>query len=323
MCRREDFDVKLVTPTDFKVPDLSASLFTANSSLCLILSDIHNLGLSRRAISDHEMASILGSFRSWLDSLPSDLRLYDQDAGRPYDLLVLQLHILYLSSIIALLLLPGKHRNSRAWSTVSFVAAGCVARLYEDVDCHEEVQRLLPHHGWLITVAAIPLIYSAANFPTEASASAHDLDVLISVVSKLTEKHASAKLVLRKITAFRTKVESHPVMASSDTDQQHILDASRPPQVEREKEILEDARSLLPFPDCHCQSMRFLGSGADGYQDPRPFDAMPFEFDTMDHHMDWSILFDEFATEANGIDTISQPLDLAALLRTSDAAASM
>lgn len=300
MCRPHDLDVELPTLSDFDEPSVSAMIFIASSSLCLMISDIHGLSLRRRVISEQEFAAVIQSLRSWLESLPRELHLYDQDRKKSYDLRISQLQLLYLAAVITCLLLPGRHRRSTSWSTVCFVASGCVAHLYDEINCHEDIHRLLPHHGWIITVASIPNIYHYAKLPNETESSAHALQILISTISQLAKKHTSAAMVLRKIKAFQTSLENHPVLTMSDKEQDTTAGPSSPRQFELEQQILLDARSLLPFPEDHCHSMSLLRSGA-GAQDFDEFsDAVRLDFTDMDADVDWSVLLDNFATEQSG-----------------------
>jgi hypothetical protein len=227
----------------------------------------------------------------------------------------MQLHILYLTTVITLLLLPWSCRNSRTCAKISFVAASCIARLYEDIDCHEEVHRLLPHNGWMLTVAAIPQIYHASRFPNAAYPPAHDLDILTAVVLKITNKHASAKMVLRKINAFRTKLEGHPAIATAPAEgrPQNALNEHESSQIEHLNEVFQATRSLLPFPESHCQSIRLLKDVTAEDEDLGAFDTTPFDFD-LDAQMDWSVLFDEAATQVGGLDSMADPLAFAALI---------
>lgn len=300
MCRPQDLDVELPTLSDFAEPNLAAMIFIASSSLCVIISDIHDLSLRRRAISEKEFAAVIQSLRSWLESLPCELHLYDEDRRKPYDLSVSQLQLLYLTAVIACVLLPGAHRRSSSWSTMCFVASGCVAHIYDEINCHEDVHRLLPHHGWLITVASIPNIYLFAKFPSETASSAQALEILTSTVSQLAKKHASAAMVLRKIKAFQTSLENHPVLVMSDKDLDTSAGPSSPRQLELEQQILLDARCLLPFPEDHCHSMILLRSGA-GAQDLDQFcDTVRFDLIGMDTDVDWSVLLESFANEQGG-----------------------
>lgn len=283
-----NFDVKLPTLADFESPDMSAKIFISTSPLCLIMAEIQTLSLRRQRIDVEEVAALLISLRSWLISLPDDLQLYTSEVRKSYHLPVLQLHLLYLASFIWLSLLPGRHRQSRVLCTSAFVAASCIARLYDDILSHDDVHRLLPHHGWISIVAAVPQIYFITKFPGRESASVEELDILTSVVSQLSTKYASASMVLRKITAFRRQRSNLPRMVSADDGQDLALNL---PQLSAlDEELFKGIEELFPFPDSHCSSIKLLRCATEGSDDGACLFAPQFGLQDMDFNLDWSMM---------------------------------
>lgn len=272
------------------------------------MADIHALSLRRQAIEASEVLDILSSLRVWLDSLPTELQLYNDTIRTPYDLLAVQSHLIYLASFIWCSLLPGRHRQSWVLSTSSFVASACVARLYDEILCHEDVHRLLPHHGWISTVAAIPQIYYIAKFPSQASSSIEELDILTSVVSALSTKHPSARMVLQKIAAFRNNKASLPSMVlSSDIDG---VAPSTPDLPTADDDVFKEAGQLLPFPENHCPSMKLLNHAQEDSSVRDVFPGPLFGPQDIEYNLDWSLMgFGDFGEMLDVQNEYALPLD--------------
>ncbi|KAF9636493.1 hypothetical protein BFW01_g7389 [Lasiodiplodia theobromae] len=189
------------------------------------------------------------------------LRLFDDDnRRRPWSRLVAECHIFYFIAVILVCLLPGPHRQSLTFCTASIVASSCIARLYEEILCHEEVHCLLPIHGWTTLLAAVPQIYCGVKYPNLASVCAEELDISAAVLEQMRDKYESAAVVLTKVDALR---RTDAAAAAGWLNQPLSSSSSSPPRANgssssnqtggdqswRETEGLADAvAGLFPFP---------------------------------------------------------------------------
>ncbi|CAI7640399.1 unnamed protein product [Penicillium pancosmium] len=152
--------IPLPEPSDFDTPDTEAHVFCALVSLCKLLRKILELGRSDKT-SREEVQSALDKLIQWRDRLPDDLQLFDESrtSRRPYNRLVLELHIFYLVTAILTFFL-GRRDNPSLFKYASMAASSCIPRLYEEILFHEDASYLLPIHSWANLVAAIPHTFS-------------------------------------------------------------------------------------------------------------------------------------------------------------------
>lgn len=207
MLRLQDLDIRHLEPSDF--PDgedngISALVFCAMTRLCAELSHIEALSAQRRPATPNDILARVSALRAWITALPPALRLYDEhNQRRPWSRLVAETHIFYFVAVILICLLPGPHRQSLTFCTASIVASSCIARLYEEILCHEEVHCLLPIHGWTTLLAAVPQIYCRVQHPHTAAVCAEELDICAAVLEQMRDKYESAAVVLAKVDALR------------------------------------------------------------------------------------------------------------------------
>lgn len=294
-----EYDVQLPTLASCNNPGTPATIFIHFTSLCLIITRIKKLSLQHHNIHPEGSITVYTELQSWLHDLPEELRLYNHGERNSYSLPVFNIQLLYLASLIWLSLLPGAHRQSTLLCTVSFVASSCIARLYEEILYHEDVHLLLPIHGWIITVAAVPQIYSISKFPDQESTSIEELDLLTSIVSEMSTKHASAAMVLRKITSFRNDKRNLPSMISPRGDES-VISGDEYPFV-MHKELFKDIGALLPFPDSMCPRMKLMQLATEGSDETLNSFPLPFMLDEVGWwSLDWSMTAMDNATGFGG-----------------------
>lgn len=254
--------------------------------LLLNLSDIQSLNIKTLQVTSDRLQSISFSLQLWMDELPDDLKLFAQHATRrPYNRPASELSIFYFICIILLYLVPGPHRQSLRLCSASIVASSCITRLYEEILYHEDVTYLLPIHGWMILVAAVPQIYSVTKFPNQKGICEEELDILTSVLSELHNKYPSAGPVLKKIATFRQKGITFSGLENTTTNECTTSGAQNSAHSD---EFFSNIDALFPFPDCFSPKLKLLRPAAAETSDiPEQSGFMPFNVDEMSWTFDW------------------------------------
>jgi len=187
----------------------------------------------------------------------------------------------YFVCIILLYLLPGPHRHSLLLCSASIIASSCIARLYEELLHHEDITYLLPIHGWVNLVAAVPQIYCIARFPELKSTCDEELDFIMATLTELHKKYPSAGPVIQKIARFRQSgiAFSRLGMSVGVTDMADDM-CTR-------DSIFSGLDRLFPFPDSISPKIDRLRLHADEDQEMVAQSSMPFNVDEMTWTFDW------------------------------------
>lgn len=282
MLRRQDFDVELPTLNGISAPTTQSRVSIQLPRLLVNLSSIEALNTQRAPVSSGQLDPIIIALRRWIDELRDDLRLYDENAERlPYNRVVSELYIFYFVCIILLYLLPGSHRNSPLLCSASIVASSCIARLYEDILYHEDVTFLLPIHGWVNLVAAVPQIYCIAKFPSQKSTCDEELDIITSVLTELHSKYPSAGPVIRKIARFRQSGITFSGLGST------VAAAGMAEDVGHADAVFGNLDALFPFPNSISPKINLLRPAVDAMQNMVDSNFMPFNVDEMTWTFNW------------------------------------
>ncbi|KAH8650557.1 fungal-specific transcription factor domain-containing protein [Tricladium varicosporioides] len=286
MIRQQDFDVCLPTLEDNNIATTAAQFSIQLPRLLLNLSNIQSLNIKTPHATADRLESISSSLQLWIDELPDDLKLFAQNATRrPYDRPTSELFIFYFICIILLYLIPGPHRQSLRLCSASVVASSCITRLYEEILYHEDVNFLLPIHGWMILVAAVPQIYSVTKFPNQKETCEEELGILISVLSELHNKYPSAGPVLKKIATFRQKGITFSGLDNTTTNE---CIGSTAQNLAHSDEFFNNIDALFPFPDCFSPKLKLLRPDTSEASDiPGQLGFMPFNVDEMSWTFDW------------------------------------
>lgn len=120
-----------------------------------------------------------------------------------------------------------------------------MARLYNEIDCRDDLSYLLGTHNWLLMVATIPLLlYNAAECPLESdNYCSEELDVLVSCLEQLQARLPGATVVLNAINRLRTSRNSGRVRNTTTTWE------SREKVFFSEGYDILSFRDLFPFPN--------------------------------------------------------------------------
>lgn len=188
---------------------------------------------------------ILCSLKDWIRNLPTTIRIFDANGYRKYRRDVFELHLVYFATIISYFHLFNDHDITSAPNIVSLVASSCMACLYSEIDCRDDLSYLLGTHNWLLMVAAIPqLLYNAAECSLESdSHCSEELDILVACLDQLQARIPGATVVLNAINRLRTSRNSGQVQNTATTLE------SRETVFFGEGYDILSFRDLFPFPD--------------------------------------------------------------------------
>lgn len=128
---------------------------------------------------------------------------------------------------------------------VSLVASSCIARLYNEIDCRDDLSYLLGIQNWFLTVAAMPqLLYNAAESSLESNSHCpEELDMIVSSLEQVQARIPGSTVVLNAINRLRTSCKSGRVRNPTTTCES------------QEKVLLTEGydifsfRDLFPFPN--------------------------------------------------------------------------
>lgn len=282
MIRRQDCSVELPTLDDVATPTLQARASIQLPRLLVNLSSIESLNTQRVPISSDQLDPIIFSLRCWLEELEDELRLHDERGERlPYNRATTEIFLFYFVCIILLYLLPGPHRHSSLLCAASIIASSCIAQLYEELLHHEDVTYLLPIHGWVNLVAAVPQIYCIAKFPDLKPICDEELDTITAVSAELYNKFPSAGPVIRKISRFRQSGITFSGLGNP------VGVRDRAENISSRDEVFSDLDRLFPFPDSISPKIDLLRPRADEGQDLMDTNFMPYNVDEMTWTFDW------------------------------------
>lgn len=211
MIRSSECDVSEPTEQDFDHYGVHAKVFVHCVKACAILGQIVDGMYRRRAFQHGDIAAMTTSLCEWIQGLPPDLQLYDTSGTRQvYHQAVSELHIFYFTIVMLLEALATQNEPRRRTTMLSIAASSCVARLYEEILCRDEVTLLLPINSFYCMVAAIPQIYHRPQNAAREKARQEELQVLISVVEQMKLRFGGSETVLGNISKLCKDVQAEP-----------------------------------------------------------------------------------------------------------------
>ncbi|KAK6386172.1 hypothetical protein LTS17_001747 [Exophiala oligosperma] len=280
LVKPQDFTVSPLSLADYPNTDMKCVINMSLVKLSLILHKTHDLASLTPEALPLESQSILESLQDFIQSLPSQIRLYSPEGRKKYRWEIFEVHILYFVAIINYC-----HQYERVslTSTGSFhalVASSCIARLYEEMNCRDDVNHLWAFHNWYVMVASAPLLGSSCETEEERDISRQELDILEITLSILRKKWHGAGVVQNTIMRLRRKDSGDCVPPTS----RHSASAVPVHMV----------HDLFPFPQSLAPRLKMLG---------QQYTHSAFVLDEVEyqHHLDVDIswVFDEFADSNN------------------------
>lgn len=203
-----DFDIRPLELDDFPVHDTASRMCIQHIRLSVILGNIADYSTQKVALGVEEVTALTQSLSSWIRDLPEDLRLFDTSGlRRPYQFPIIELYIVYFSTLILLQAL--QVHGEKKWPTTvqSTVASSCIARLYEEMYYRDHVCFLLPIHSFFCMVSAVPQMYYRPQCKVKKDLRQEELDIIRSVVKKLQARFGGASRVARNISRLENELE--------------------------------------------------------------------------------------------------------------------
>lgn len=197
-------DVTPPTAADFDGNQNAANLFSAYTSISLILGDLTQCFLQKGKFTE-KRASLGDRLFRWVKTLPESLRLCYQDPNRPlrpYSFEARQLHVQYFTCLTILNKnpLPGQ-----APCTASLIASSFVAGIFEDFLARDELRYLGPIFTFYLLAAGVALL-SSYRFPGLWHLAEQDLSIIFKSQEELAKRWPSAVGSLKNLREVREKV---------------------------------------------------------------------------------------------------------------------
>lgn len=213
----------------------------------------------------------------WIANLPDNLKLHNDSRRSEYCRDIAELHIHYFTCVILFIHLYGHVVDPSMMADTSLVASSCMARLYDEIDDHDEINYLTPVHNWSLMVACIPQIHRLGDIevlPGEHDLCNTELEIFVTALRCMRLKWPPANNILSTLDRLHTY-------------KSHAIPHETPSKPIRPRVVLQ---GLFPFPENMCPRMAMVDPqpqsvkqniGIQGVTTPLP-----------DGSMDW--IFDEF-----------------------------
>lgn len=191
----------------------------------------------------------------WINNLPAKLRLYDQTGCKVYRGDIYEVHIHYFAYLIEFFHLYGQTTHSSIASTASLVASSCLARLYQEIDDHDEINYLMPVHNWHLMVACAPQIHHDTVLQEEDDLTNAELDTFSMALRCMRLKWPPANNILATVDRLRTTKAYIPGEERRPSGYPRPTDCHSPP--------VTGLKGLFPFPQDMCRRMELVDGGID------------------------------------------------------------
>lgn len=199
MLKQADFDVPELEEADFGIMDTNSKIFIADVRIAHIMGEVASK-VSNPCSTPLDQAYISNLLLDWVSQLAPDLALYTCDGSRAaYRFAISEIHIEYLATLIISQALY-RHLDKR-WpcSAACLVASTCMAKLYEEILCREDVANISNLHAFLCLTAAVPLLYYKPVTPEKEKQRRDVLNVLHFVIDLQKPRYGLAQTVARKL----------------------------------------------------------------------------------------------------------------------------
>lgn len=221
------------------------------------MGSVAEINNRQQSISEDEARNLVGILCDWQRELPDELRLYETNGSRrAFNRPLLDMHITYFVSVILLQLLE---KDGGKWRICgpSFVAASCIARIYEDIHYRQESARLVQIHGFFCMVAAVAILCYPPGSVERDKVREEELDILRGILQEMSIRYGGAELVLRKINRLQQDMRrSNRGSRHSSNPLRDILPTAHVAEVTRAMQ--SRVRELLPYPVTSCNHMDIL-----------------------------------------------------------------
>lgn len=241
MLKQADFDVPELEEADFEILDTNSKIFLTDVRIAHIMGEVASKLPNARS-SPLDQTYILNLLSDWISQLPSELSLYDGDGSRAaYRFAISEIHLEYLATLIISQALY-RHLDKR-WpcSTACLVASTCMAKLYEEILCREEVANISNLHAFLCLTAAVPLLYYKPVTPEKEKQRRDDLSVLHSIIDLQKPRYGIAQTVACKLDYLENARRDNLLHQTADSGLDAVFSCTA-----RSTEDAAQLKSLFP-----------------------------------------------------------------------------
>lgn len=170
-------------------------------------------------------------------------------------------------------------------STASLVASSCLARLYQEIDDHDEINYLMPVHNWHLMVSCVPQIHHETVFQEEDDLCNTELNTFSMALRCMRLKWPPANNILATVDRLcATKADK--IFISGEDARQGAPSGCQQPMDHHF--AASELKGLFPFPPDMCRRMELVDQG---FEEDRDGAASVAPSSTLGV-MDW--IFDEF-----------------------------
>lgn len=205
------------------------------------------------------------------------------------------MHIHYFTCLILFLHLYGQATHPSMAPTLSLVASSCMARLYEEIDDHDETNYLTPVHNWSLMVGCIPQIHRHTTLLPEDDDDDlcnTELDIFVASLKCMRVKWPPANTILATVDRLRTAAKGHQ-RAYYPSVERHQNIYPPPTSSEFQTRLL---KTLFPFPRDLCPRMALVYPGFEEEEEEEGRAGTgSIAAPATEGFMDW--IFDEFTLD--------------------------
>ncbi|OAL31263.1 hypothetical protein AYO20_08318 [Fonsecaea nubica] len=198
MIHMHDTDVQPLSQRDFPNEHPDNNIFIERTKLCMIFGQLAD-GRYNPNLSYRDIVPIGQAFETWVCELPADLTLQHTDS-RPYRRVVSELHILYYGCLLiyqlSLMKVEPVSSSARATFEECIQTASHLIRVFEEIQCRNDLVYLAPINAWFCYLAGVVQIRARATFPGQAEGFDDNLEIVRTVLQELSATVPSSALVL-------------------------------------------------------------------------------------------------------------------------------
>lgn len=198
MIHMHDTDVQPLSQSDFPEEHPDNNIFIERTKLCMIFGQLAD-GRYNPNVKHRDIVPIGQAFETWVCELPAELTLQHKDSI-PYRRVVSELHILYYACLLiyqlSLMKVEPVSSSARATFEQCVKTASQMIRVFEEIQCRNDVLYLAPINAWFCYLAGVVQIRARATFSGQDGGFDDNLEIVRTVLQELSATVPSSALVL-------------------------------------------------------------------------------------------------------------------------------
>ncbi|KIW95649.1 uncharacterized protein Z519_04234 [Cladophialophora bantiana CBS 173.52] len=225
MIHMHDTDVQPLSQSDFPEEHPDNNIFIERTKLCMIFGQLAE-GRYNPNLSYGDIVPIGQAFETWVCELPAELTLQHTDS-KPYRRVVSELHILYYACLLiyqlSLMKVEPVSSSVRATFEECVQTASHMIRVFEEIQCRNDVLYVAPINAWFCYLAGVVQIRARATFSGQGGGFDDNLAIVRTVLQELSATVPSSALVLGNLKRAELsggtlpgQYSSHSVNPSAD-----------------------------------------------------------------------------------------------------------